>query len=81
MGEAARSRLIEHNKRRARPVIRLTDGKLFPSVAAGALAVGALDSSIIQAIKRGGMCRGHRWQYQYPHGEPTNSELRASFPT
>lgn len=59
-----RQRLIEMSLSRSRPVIRLSDGERFPSVVAAAADVGALKSSIVQAIKRGGTCRGHRWRYE-----------------
>jgi hypothetical protein len=64
----ARLRLIEMNRTRTRSVVNLTTRRTYPSVVAAAEAVGALQSSIIQAIKRGGTCRYQRWAYAEEKG-------------
>jgi hypothetical protein len=68
LGPSALFALIERNKARGKPVVNLTTRKTYPSVQAAADSVGALRSSIVQAIKRGGSCRYQRWAYAEKNG-------------
>lgn len=53
------------NTNRARPVMRLSDGAIFPSTYAASRAIGLNDEAVGLSIRRGCRCGGSYWTYDF----------------